>query len=154
MLVYIDESGVDSHLHKEYCWAPKGQVVLSRQSGKRFARESFLAAKCGKKILAPMCFNGTCNTELFNAWLEQMLVPELIPGQILIMDNASFHKSSRTKSIIEAAGCKLKFLPAYSPDLNPIENFWALLKAKLKSYINKFASLAEAIDYSLLLLGS
>jgi transposase len=118
------------------------------QSGKRFARESFIAAKCGAKILAPMCFKGTCNTELFNIWLEEFLVPELVPGQILIMDNATFHKSVKTKEIIEKAGCKLKFLPAYSPDLNPIEKFWAFLKNKIRASIHKFCSLSKAIDFA------
>jgi hypothetical protein len=79
-LVYVDESGIDSYLHRFYGWAIKGQRVHGAISGKRFARESFIAAKCGSKILAPLCFQGTCNTMLFNAWVERFLVPELKIG--------------------------------------------------------------------------
>lgn len=63
------------------------------------------------------------------------------------MDNAAFHKSEKTRLLIEQANCKLLFLPPYSPDLNPIEKFWANLKAKVKKIIGKFATLAEAIDH-------
>ena len=62
------------------------------------------------------------------------------------MDNASFHKSELTKTVIEKAGCQLLFLPPYSPDLNPIEKFWANLKAKIKKIISRFSTLAEAVD--------
>jgi hypothetical protein len=95
---------------------------------KRYARHSFVAAKCGKKILAPMTYKGTCNAQLFEKWIEKILLPELKKGQIIIMDNATFHKSERTKILIESAGCHLLFLPPYSPDFNPIEMFWARFK--------------------------
>ena len=84
------------------------------------------------KIIAPFCYKGTCDTNLFTIWVSNFLVPVLLPGQIVIMDNATFHKSELTKSLIEQANCKLVFLPAYSPDLNPIEKFWANLKTKSK----------------------
>jgi len=79
-------------------------------------------------FFAPMTFEGTCETNLFNAWLREVLIPELRPGQVLILDNASFHKSLETKRLIEESGCHLLFLPPYSPDLNPIEKCWANLK--------------------------
>ena len=88
-----------------------------------FLRE--IAAQCGKKVLAPFGYHGTCDAKLFNFWLEKFPVPLLKPGQIVIMDNASIHKTNTTQSIIDKAGCKLLFLPPYSPDLNPIEHFWA-----------------------------
>ena len=95
-----------------------------------------------------MIFTGTCNTELFNIWIEQMLLPELEPGQVIIMDNVRTHKSKKTKELIESVGCKLIFLPTYSPDFNPIEHFWAQKKAKIKT-IKLFDSskeLEEIID--------
>lgn len=76
------------------------------------------------------------------------MLPALSPGFILIMDNATFHKSEMTKKLIEDAGCQLKFLPPYSPDLNPIEKCWANLKNKIKKTINQFSSLADAVDYA------
>ena len=69
---------------------------------------------------------------MFNFWILNFLVPRLKPGQVMIMDNAAFHKSELTKNLIEQAKCELVFLPAYSPDLNPIEKFWANLKNKIK----------------------
>ena len=87
-----------------------------------------------------------CVTSVFNMWIEDFLVPELKPGQTVILDNATFHKSEKTKKLIENAGCNVIFLPPYSPDLNPIETFWANLKKKIKSLIAKFHTLQQAID--------
>lgn len=97
--------------------------------------------------MAPFCYRGTCNTILFNTWVEKILVPTLSTGQIVIMDNATFHKSPKTKELIEKAGCILKFLPPYSPDLNPIEIFWANFKTTLRKIISQFQSLSKAIDH-------
>jgi transposase len=147
-VLYVDESGVDEFAYREYGWAPKGDKAYGEISGKRYARESFIAAKSDSKIIAPFCFTGTCDTDLFNAWLENMLKPCLCPGQVIVMDNASFHKSEKTKSIIESAKCTLLFLPPYSPDLNPIERVWANLKKKIKQIVHEFETLGEAIDYA------
>lgn len=135
-------------MHQSFGWAKRGVKVLGEISGKRYARESFVAAKRGSKILAPFCFQGTCNTHLFNLWVETYLVPALQPGQIVILDNATFHKSGKTKELIKNAGCQLLFLPPYSPDLNPIEIFWANLKAKIKDCLKYSHSLSQAIDYA------
>ena len=81
-----------------------------------------------------------------NYWLENCLLPTLGPGYTIVMDNAAFHKSEKTKILIEKARCNLLFLPPYSPDLNPIEKFWANLKAKIRKCIRRFPSLADAID--------
>ena len=146
-LVYVDESGIDNYLHRAYGWAVRGQKVYGEVSGKRFARENFIAAQCGSKILAPMCFQGTCATVLFNTWLEQFLLPELKRGQIVIMENAMMHKSEKTRQLIESVGCQLLFLPPYSPDLNPIEMYWANLKSKIKNSLHHFSTLSQAIQY-------
>ena len=92
-----------------------------------------------------MVFNGSCNTQLFESWVEQFLIKELTPNQVVIMDNASFHKSQRTRELIESVGCKLIFLPPYSPDLNPIEKFWANMKRWIKDQISSFDKIYEAI---------
>ncbi|SPR09308.1 transposase [Orientia tsutsugamushi] len=78
-------------------------------------------------------YNGACNTRLFEAWVQQLLINELKPAQFVVMDNAAFHKSKKTKELIESVGCKVIFLPPYSPDLNLIEKFWANMKCWIKS---------------------
>ena len=80
---------------------------MAEVSGKRFERQSIVAGLCGKNTLAPFGYRGICDAKLFNFWLEKMLVPDLKPGQIVIMDNASTHKTNTTRSIIEQAGWRL-----------------------------------------------
>lgn len=115
-LVFVDESGIDSFIFRSHGWSKRGHAAYGNVSGKRFYRESFIAAKCSSKILAPLCFQGTCYTKLFEMWIEKFLAPELKPGQVVIMDNATFHKSKKTQELIEQAQCKLIFLPPYSPE--------------------------------------
>lgn len=146
-LVYIDESGIDRADYKQRGWGKKGEVLFGKTSGKHFVRTNIVAAQCGKDILAPMTFRGSCNTSLFVTWVEKMLVPELIAGQTVVMDNASFHKSSIVKELIEKAGCKLIYLPPYSPDLNPIEKFWANLKRWINQHLPHIHDLHKAISF-------
>lgn len=146
--VYIDESGIDKFISREHGRSPKGQRIIGEISGKRYARESFVAGLLNNKFIAPLCYTGTCDTILFNFWLENFLLPALGPGYTIIMDNAAFHKSEQTKLLIESAQCNLLFLPPYSPDLNPIEKCWANLKAKIKKIIGNFKSLGEAVDFA------
>jgi transposase len=77
-------------------------------------------------IREPWVIEGYCNSEVFEAYVENVFIPVLKPGQTIILDNASFHKSKRTRELIEDVGCKVLFLPPYSPDSNPIENFGSL----------------------------
>jgi transposase len=95
-----------------------------------------------------MIFEGTCHSELFETWIEKFLIKELVPGQIVIMDNAAFHKSAKTKELIEQSSCQLLFLPPYSPDLNPIEKFWAWLKKKIQETIGSFKRLEDALCHA------
>lgn len=94
-----------------------------------------------------MVFNGSCNTKLFESWVESFLIKELVPGQYVVMDNASFHKSQKTKELIESVGCKIIFLPPYSPDFNPIEKFGANMKRWIEHNILNFNELYEAISF-------
>jgi transposase len=82
---------------------------------------------------------------MFESWLEQFLIKELKTGQYVVMDNAAFHRSQKTKELIESVGCKLVFLPPYSPDLNPIEKFWANMKRWIKNNIFHFDKLYDAL---------
>jgi transposase len=146
--VYVDESGIDTYAYRPWARAPRGKIIYGKISGKRYERESFIAAKTREQIIAPFCFKGTCDTKLFNLWVEKSLVPLLRKGQVIIMDNATFHKSKKTRELIENAECKLLFLPPYSPDFNPIEKTWANLKRIISNTISEFTSLSEAINYA------
>ena len=83
-------------------------------------------------MIAPFVLDGPINRDAFETYVEKVLVPELIPGDVVIMDNLSSHKGQRVEAMIEAAGATLRFLPPYSPDFNPIENAFAKLKAHLR----------------------
>lgn len=87
---------------------------------------------------------GSCNRNIFETWLEYCLIPQLKPGQIVIADNATFHKGGRIQQLIEAAGCQLKYLPSYSPDLNRIERCWSWLKSRIRKRLNQFNCLRDA----------
>ena len=113
--------------------------------GRKFERCSIVAGKCGKKIVAPFGYTGTCDSKLFLKWIKEILAPNLNKNQIVIMDNASIHKSSKIREAIEKVGCKLVYQPPYSPDLNPIEHFWAHLKKKIGSLEPNFNCLFDAI---------
>lgn len=144
--MFLDESGIDKFLHRDYARSFRGSKVVFDIKGKKYQRVSMLAAECEKEIIAPLVFEGTCDAKLFNKWLEEWLLPQLRRGQVVIMDNYSIHKSAKTQELIESVGCKVLFLPPYSPDLNPIENTWAVIKSRIKK-ISKFCSdFNRAID--------
>jgi len=105
-----------------------------------------IGALCQGKMLAPYIFEGTTDTVRFNGWLEKCLIPEFKPGQTVIMDNYIIHKSKRTKELIEAAGCKILSLPPYSPDLNPIEQSWAQIKARFRNLVTNINDFNKALD--------
>lgn len=93
---------------------------------------TFVAGLTTRGMIAPFVLSGPINRAAFEAYVEHVLVPELRPGDIVVMDNLSSHKGPGTKALIEAAGARLLFLPPYSPDFNPIENAFSKLKALLR----------------------
>jgi transposase len=133
----VDEAGVDNKLYRPYGRSPRGVKIYASLPGKKRERISMIGGWVNHTFIAPMSFQGGCNRIVFNAWIKNILLPELAPGMTVVMDNAAFHKSPQTRSLIEKAGCFLKFLPAYSPDLNPIEHCWHKLKSLLKPLIQK-----------------
>jgi len=102
--------------------------VYGLTSGQRQPRTSLIAAHMEGKLSVPFLFAGTCDTEVFNFWLEHLLCPHLTTAHVVIMDNAAFHKSPDTMRLIGHAGATLLFLSPYSPDFNPIEHDFAALK--------------------------
>lgn len=152
-LIYLDESGFDLNIKKEYGWKKKGQRLYDNKSGNRKnKRITVISAYSNqtKNLIAPIYFEGNTNTEIFNQWIEDFLIPELKANQILILDNAAFHKSSKTRELIESANCKLLYLPPYSPDFNPIEQKWSHVKNQVKKIRNKFEDFTRCLDMALI----
>ena len=128
----MDESGANRALHPRYGYAPKGERCHGQAPRNRGRNTSILAALSPAGLLATMTVEGSTNKEVFLTYLENVLCPALRPGQTVILDNLSVHKNEQVREKIEAAGCRLWFLPAYSPDFNPIEHAFAKLKAFLR----------------------
>lgn len=152
-LIYVDESGLDKPVYREYGRNTIGSKVYADITGKRFNRTSIISGYSAtlKILIAPYIYEGYTDTNFFNCWIEQKLVPELTKGQVIIIDNASFHKSERAINLVEQASCKIIFLPPYSPDLNPIEQQWSILKQRLRNnpkHQERFLdTLIEEINY-------
>jgi putative transposase len=104
-----------------------------------------IAGLCKKEIIAPIIFEGTCNKEIFETYVETILIKELIAGQTVVMDNINFHKTARVKELIESVGCRVLFLPTYSPDLNPIEHYWFKIKLKIRKITHLFTDFYDAV---------
>ena len=112
-----------------------------------------IAAYCSHQLIAPFTVEGACNRTVFETWIETCLVKCLKPGQWLVIDNATFHKGGRIEAwrvtrhaeLVEQAGCKVLYLPPYSPDLNQIEQCWSWLKSRIRQCRNEFDSLRDAI---------
>jgi transposase len=144
--VYVDETGIDQYLYREYARAPRGQKIVSKISGRKFKRTNIVAGICHGDWVAPMEYGGTTDSALFGYWFSNCLLKEVDPGSVIILDNATFHKKSVLPGLAESKNCKLLFLPPYSPDLNPIEKKWAWLKRKLREVLNNFDSLSDALQ--------
>jgi putative transposase len=117
----LDESGFEATAQWPYVYAERGKSVLGYRSGHTRPRTSLLAARVDGRLVAPWLFPGTCTTTLFNTWLEHQLCPLLDETMVVILNHAAFHKSQRSRELIEATGARILFLPPYSPDLNPID---------------------------------
>ena len=123
-----------------------GQRFHALKSGRREGRVNIIAALCNQNLIAPFTVEGACNRMVFETWLETCLLPTLQPGQVVVMDNATFHKGGRIQQLIQDAGCELLYLPPYSPDLNLIERCWSWLKSQIRKKLEQFNCLRDAIE--------
>ena len=148
-LVYLDESGFDLNMKKDYGWKKKGQRLYDNKSGNRKNKRITVVSAYSnqtKNLIAPIYFEGNTDSGIFNQWIEDFLIPELKPNQTVILDNAAFHKSQKTKELIESANCKLLYLPPYSPYFNPIEQKWSHVKNQVKKIRDKFEDFTKCLD--------
>ena len=131
--MFLDETGITTNLLRRYGRAPRGARVHDHAPCGRWQTSTFLAALRVTGLTAPGVFDGAIDGESFRAYIEQILVPTLQPGDIVIADNLGAHKVAGIQRAIQAAGATLWYLPPYSPDLTPIELCFAKLKALVRT---------------------
>ena len=130
--MFIDETGAATNMARLRGRAPKGQRLRVGIPRGHWKTTTFVAGLRLTGLTAPFVLDGPMNRSAFLAYVSRVLVPELKPGDVVILDNLPAHKGSRVRAAIEAAGASLLYLPPYSPDFNPIENAFAKLKALLR----------------------
>lgn len=131
-LIFIDETWTTTNMARTHGRCLRGQRLRSPVPHGHWKTTTFVAGLRLTGIAAPFVLDGPINRDAFQAYVERVLVPELNPGDIVVMDNLSSHKGPAVRAVIEAAGARLLFLPPYSPDFNPIEMAFSKLKAGLR----------------------
>lgn len=131
-LIFLDETWTSTAMTRRWAWADVGKRALGCAPNGHWKTTTFLAGLTAQGLVAPFVLDGPMNGECFCAYVEHVLARELKPGDIVILDNLSSHKSERAAALIAAAGARFAFLPPYSPDLNPIEMMFAKFKALLR----------------------
>jgi transposase len=131
-LVFLDETWASTNMTPIRGRSPKGTRCPGSTPYGHWHTTTFLCALRSDGLVAPLVLDGPINGRAFSAWVHQVLVPELRPGDIVVMDNLGSHKVAGIREAIEAAGAELRYLPPYSPDFNPIEQVFAKFKAGLR----------------------
>jgi transposase len=131
-LVFIDETAASTNMTRRYGRRTRGERLVCKVPHGHWKTSTFVAALRHNRVTAPLLLDGPMNGQAFLAYVEQILAPTLRRGDIVIMDNVGVHKVAGVRAAIEARGGILLYLPPYSPDLNPIEQFFSKLKAVLR----------------------
>ena len=148
--VFVDECGTNTSLCPLYAWSRKGERARVEAPRNWGANVTLLASMTRGGMGPCVAVEGATTGAVFEAYLGDVLAPSLSPGQVVVMDNLSSHKGSRVRELIEERGCELRYLPPYSPDLNPIEQAFAKLKASLRrAQARTFGALVEAMGRAL-----
>ncbi|GAC1379055.1 MAG: hypothetical protein NVS4B2_33400 [Chloroflexota bacterium] len=149
-LVFVDESGTQTNMTPRYSRAPRGQRAVGVAPRNHGKNTTLIAALSAEGMGAAMTLEGAADADAFVAYLTHLLVPTLMPGQIVVMDNLSVHKDERVAPLIAGAKCRLVYLPAYSPDFTPIEQAFSKLKTFLRrTEARTREALGEAITAAL-----
>lgn len=144
LIVYSDESGIDDNEVPLTGWAPRGKRCNATKKAFRKTRYNITAALNVNRLFAPFVFEGYSNAAVYETYVQYVLAPSLKPGQIVVIDNARFHKTKKIVDLIESAGCRIIFLPPYSPDLNPIEHCWSFVKSAIRKAAEVIGDCYEA----------
>lgn len=131
--MFLDESGASTQMTRNYGRAPRGERVAEGTPQRHWHTVTMLAALTTRGLQSPMTIESPTDGDIFLAYLEQVLCPQLHPGQLVIMDNLSAHKVAGVQQLIAATGARLLYLPPYSPDFNPIEQAWSKIKQLLRA---------------------
>ena len=132
-LVFVDETWATTNMARRHGRSPRGQRLVASVPHGHWQTSTFVAGLRQDGITAPCVLDGAINGRSFRAWVEQVLAPTLRPGDVVVLDNLSSHKVRGVGEAIEARGATMRHLPPYSPDLNPIEQAFAKLKALLRT---------------------
>jgi transposase len=130
--VFLDETGTTTNMTRRSGWSPRGERAIDATPHGHWLTTTFVAGLREDGLVAPLVMDGPMRGEVFRAYVEQMLAPNLRPGDVVVLDNLASHKVAGVKEAIRAVGASLLYLPPYSPDLNPIEQLFAKLKALLR----------------------
>lgn len=149
--VFLDECGVTTDILRRYGRSPRGTRLHDHTPCSHWETQTVIATLRVDGVGAPAVFDGPIDAVSFQAYVEQVLVPTLRPGDVVVLDNLAVHKQPDVRRAIEAAGAQIRFLPPYSPDFNPIEQAFAKLKAFLRAarprtFEQVLALVAAAID--------
>jgi transposase len=150
-LVFVDESSTNTAMTPRYARAPRGERAVGSAPRNRGPNVTLLAALTPDGIGPALVVEGAADGPAFALYVERLLAPALRPGQVVVLDNLSVHTGERIRDLVAAAGCRLLFLPAYSPDFNPIEPAFAKVKQALRragarSFEALVAAIGAAID--------
>ena len=150
-LVFVDECGTNTSLSPIYAYSLKGRRAYAQVPRNRGSNTTTLLASMSLEGMGPcLTVEGTTTTIVFEAYVEQVLAPSLKCAQIVVLDNLSAHKSERARELVEERGCQLLYLPAYSPDFNPIEEAFSKIKGALgKAQARTREALIEALGVAI-----
>ena len=150
-LIFLDETWATTNMTAHWGRSPKGERCLGYAPGGHWHTTTFVCALSSEALLAPLVLDGPINGDAFVAWVEQFLLPQLREGDIVVMDNLSSHKVAGVRRAIEGVGASVRYLPPYSPDLNPIKMAFSKLKtlirkAAARTYDQLWAAVGQVCD--------
>ena len=128
-VVYVDESGFGYDMPRTHGYSNIGDRCYGTQDWNAKGRQNVIAGLFEDSLIGCGIVKANVDTEVFNTWIEKIFIPDLPENSVVVMDNATFHKSQKTRDLLQINGHQIEFLPPYSPDLNPIEQKWAQAKA-------------------------